>query len=262
MATVGTLSANANAAPLIVTNLREFREALARLSPHYQAALVDIGAEWCAVCKTIDRKILPDPGVQRAMQRIAQMRYSLVVLTRRLDEANRELQRLSSIDSLTGIANRRQFDETLLREWRRAQRRGLSIALLVCDVDFFKHYNDHFGHQGGDECLRRIATTLRDQVRRPADLVARYGGEEFAIVLPETDAAGAMIVAEALRGAIEALHLAHAPSSGQAHVTISLGLSATVPGPANVSPQALITGADAALYEAKRAGRNRCSGGS
>lgn len=196
----------------------------------------------------------------RAMQRIAQMRYSLVVLTRRLDEANRELQRLSSIDSLTGIANRRQFDETLLREWRRAQRRGLSIALLVCDVDFFKHYNDHFGHQGGDECLRRIATTLRDQVRRPADLVARYGGEEFAIVLPETDAAGAMIVAEALRGAIEALHLAHAPSSGQAHVTISLGLSATVPGPANVSPQALITGADAALYEAKRGGRNRCAG--
>ncbi|WP_417066892.1 diguanylate cyclase [Niveibacterium terrae] len=196
----------------------------------------------------------------RAMQRISQMRYSLVVLTRRLDEANRELQRLSSVDSLTGIANRRQFDEALLREWRRALRKKLSIALLVCDVDFFKHYNDHFGHQGGDECLRRIATSLSEQVKRPTDLVARYGGEEFAIVLPDTDAEGARRVAEAMRSAIEAMHLAHAPSSGMPWVTISLGLAAAVPEAGNVSPLRLLEAADAALYEAKRAGRNCCVG--
>jgi diguanylate cyclase (GGDEF)-like protein len=196
----------------------------------------------------------------RAMQRISQMRYSLVVLTRRLDEANRELQRLSSVDSLTGIANRRQFDDTLLREWRRALRKKLSIALLICDVDFFKHYNDHFGHQGGDECLRRIATSLSDQVKRPTDLVARYGGEEFAIVLPDTDADGARRVAEAMREAIEAMHLVHAPSSGKSWVTISLGLAAAVPEAGNASPQRLLEAADAALYEAKRAGRNRCMG--
>lgn len=196
----------------------------------------------------------------RAMQRISQMRYSLVVLTRRLDEANRELQRLSSVDSLTGIANRRQFDDTLLREWRRALRKKHSIALLVCDVDFFKHYNDHFGHQGGDECLRRIAASLSDQVKRPTDLVARYGGEEFAIVLPDTDAGGARRVAEAMRAAIEAMHLAHAPSSGKSWVTISLGLAAAVPETGDTSPQRLLEAADAALYEAKRAGRNRCMG--
>ena len=194
------------------------------------------------------------------MQRISQMRYSLVVLTRRLDEANRELQRLSSVDSLTGIANRRQFDDTLLREWRRALRKKLSIALLVCDVDFFKHYNDHFGHQGGDECLRRIATSLSEQVKRPTDLVARYGGEEFAIVLPDTDAEGARRVAEAMRSAIEAMQLAHAPSSGMPWVTISLGLAAAVPEAGNASPQRLLEAADAALYEAKRAGRKPLRG--
>lgn len=194
----------------------------------------------------------------RAMQRISQMRYSLVVLTRRLDEANRELQRLSAIDGLTGIANRRQFDETLLREWRRAQRKKLSIGLLVCDVDFFKHYNDHFGHQGGDECLRQIASGLREQVKRPTDLVARYGGEEFGIVLPDTDINGAQRVAETLRAAIEALQLVHAPSAGQPYVTLSLGLAVVVPPLDLASPDRLLEAADAALYEAKRQGRNRC----
>ncbi|MCX9157085.1 diguanylate cyclase [Niveibacterium sp. 24ML] len=193
----------------------------------------------------------------RAMQRISQMRYSLVVLTRRLDDANRELQRLSSIDGLTGIANRRQYDATLIREWRRAQRRGAPIALVVCDVDYFKRYNDHFGHQGGDECLRRVAACLAGQVKRPADLVARYGGEEFAAILPDTDAEGAMLVAEGMRIAVNEMALAHAPAAGQPFVTISLGAAAAVP-PREVStPAALLALADAALYEAKRNGRNR-----
>lgn len=193
----------------------------------------------------------------RAMQRISQMRYSLVVLTRRLDDANRELQRLSSIDGLTGIANRRQYDATLIREWRRAQRRGAPIALVVCDVDYFKRYNDHFGHQGGDECLRRVAACLATQVKRPADLVARYGGEEFAAILPDTDAEGAMLVAEGMRIAVNEMALPHAPAAERPFVTISLGAAAAVP-PREVStPAALLALADAALYEAKRNGRNR-----
>jgi PleD family two-component response regulator len=121
----------------------------------------------------------------RAMQRIAQMRYSLLVLTRKLDDANQELTRLSSLDGLTGIANRRQFDETLLREWRRLCRQGKPLSMLLCDVDYFKQFNDAYGHQVGDECLKAVARTL--QAVLPADLVARYGGEEFAVILPDTD---------------------------------------------------------------------------
>lgn len=193
----------------------------------------------------------------RAMQRLSQMRYSLVVLTRRLDDANRELQRLSSIDGLTGIANRRQYDSTLVREWRRAQRRSSSIALVVCDVDHFKRYNDHFGHQGGDECLRQVAACLAEQAKRPADLVARYGGEEFAAILPDTDAEGALQVAEAMCRAVYELALPHAPTADLPNVTISLGVAAAVPPREAPTPGALMASADAALYEAKRLGRNR-----
>lgn len=193
----------------------------------------------------------------RAMQRISQMRYSLVVLTRRLDDANRELQRLSSIDGLTGIANRRQYDTVLVREWRRAQRRGASIALIVCDVDHFKRYNDYFGHQAGDECLRRVASALAGQAKRPADLAARYGGEEFAVILPDTDAEGAMLVAEGMRIAVGELEMAHAPNAVLPHVTISLGVAAAVPPREAPTPGSLMAAADAALFEAKRAGRNR-----
>lgn len=195
----------------------------------------------------------------RAMQRIAQMRYSLVVLTRRLDEANRELQRLSAIDGLTGIPNRRQFDETLLREWRRAQRRAHSIGLLVCDVDHFKQYNDQFGHQAGDECLRRVAAVLTEQCRRPTDLAARYGGEEFGIVLPDTDSDGALQVAEGIRAAVEALRIPHAEASGQPWVTLSVGVAVQVPPRATPNPEHLLGCADEALYEAKREGRNRAA---
>ncbi|WP_353739261.1 diguanylate cyclase, partial [Zoogloea sp.] len=141
----------------------------------------------------------------RAMQRIAQMRYSLLVLTRKLDEANQELTRLSSLDGLTAISNRRQFDETLLREWRRANRQGKPMGMLLCDVDFFKQFNDGYGHQVGDECLKAVARTLQQTLRRPSDLVARYGGEEFAVILPDTDITGALLVAESMRAAVENL---------------------------------------------------------
>ncbi len=195
----------------------------------------------------------------RAMQRFAQMRSSLVVLTRRLDDANRELLHLSASDGLTGIANRRRFDEALEREWRRAQRRGATLALILCDIDWFKRYNDHYGHLAGDECLRQVALCLAANVRRPGDLVARYGGEEFAVILPDTDEAGGQQVAENLRIAVLALKIPHAPEvdSDCDAVTLSLGVTALVPTRNDALPARLIARADAALYLAKRAGRNR-----
>jgi len=193
-----------------------------------------------------------------AMQRIAQMRCSLLVLTRKLDDANRELTRLSSVDGLTGVANRRVFDATLLREWRRSARVGSTISLLVIDVDCFKQFNDAYGHQVGDECLKAVARALDGTSRRPADLVARYGGEEFAVVLPETAEDGARIVAEAMREAVESLGITHRFSSAARVVTVSVGVATTRPERCDEAGFArLLKSADEALYGAKRAGRNR-----
>jgi len=190
----------------------------------------------------------------RAMQRIIQMHHSLLVVMQKLDSANRELTRLSAVDGLTGIANRRQFDEALSREWRRCLREGETLSLLMIDVDLFKQYNDANGHQAGDECLRSVADTLKAKLRRPADVVARYGGEEFAAILPGTGLEGAMLVAEAMRAAVQNIGLPHGDSSFGV-ITISVGVAALAPqqpdGMAN-----LISAADWALYEAKRLGRN------
>lgn len=191
----------------------------------------------------------------RAMQRILQMRQSLLVLTRKLDTANQELTRLTSLDGLTGIANRRHFDEVLAREWRRAMRQGDELSVLMCDIDFFKHFNDSFGHQSGDECLRRIAQTLVSAMDRGGDLLARYGGEEFIAVLPDTSLKGAAHVAEQMRQAVSALGIAH-PGTPFAHVTASFGIVSAVAMP-ETDPQAVIGAADRALYTAKRNGRNR-----
>ncbi len=198
----------------------------------------------------------------KAMQRIAQMRYSLLVLTRKLDEANRELTRLSAVDGLTGIANRRCFDETLRREWKRASRGGLPISLLVGDVDSFKQFNDGYGHQVGDECLKAVASTLAQKLRRPIDLIARYGGEEFAAVLPETTLDGALAVAEAMREGVEALAIAHQYSVVELkRVTISIGVASVIPDRGDdYGFPALLKFADEALYLAKNKGRNRVEG--
>ncbi|THF58055.1 diguanylate cyclase [Pseudothauera rhizosphaerae] len=194
----------------------------------------------------------------RAMQRIAQMRYSLLVLTRKLDEANRELTRLSSADGLTGIANRRRFDETLLKEWRRCARERQPLALLLIDVDFFKPFNDNYGHQVGDECLKAVARTLADSVHRSSDLAARYGGEEFVVILPGTHETGAGIVAEAMRQAVQELGITHRFSAAAPVVTISIGLACTVPQAGDEDGHArLLKQADEALYRAKSTGRNR-----
>jgi diguanylate cyclase (GGDEF)-like protein len=194
----------------------------------------------------------------RALQRIAQMRDSLLTLTRKLDEANRELTRLSAIDGLTGIANRRRFDETLTREWKRAARSGGELAVLAVDVDYFKQFNDAYGHQVGDECLKAVARALEARLQRPTDLVARYGGEEFFVVLPETGAEGAAHVGESLRQAVEDMAITHRHSAAAPWVTVSVGAAHRT---AMARPErgftALIEAADRALYEAKRQGRNR-----
>jgi len=190
----------------------------------------------------------------RAMQRIIQMRHSLLVLTRKLDSANRELTRLSAVDGLTGIANRRQFDEALLREWRRCLREREPLSLLMVDVDYFKQYNDGYGHQAGDECLKTVAATLRGKLRRPADIVARYGGEEFAAVLPDTAQEGAVRVAESMNSAIQQLGIPH-EGSVFGSLTVSVGVATLVPLQVEGLPR-LLGAADWALYEAKREGRN------
>jgi diguanylate cyclase (GGDEF)-like protein len=193
-----------------------------------------------------------------AMQRLAQMRESLLILTRRLDEANRELQRLSSIDGLTGIANRRCFDERLLREWRHCSRMALPLSLLIIDVDSFKPFNDHYGHQVGDECLKAVARSLEQNTHRSDDLVARYGGEEFAVILPDTMLEGARVVAETMRAGVQALKIGHSWSSVAKEVTISIGLAVIIPPRGSEGGiGALVRAADDALYQAKEAGRNQ-----
>jgi diguanylate cyclase (GGDEF)-like protein len=193
----------------------------------------------------------------RAMQRIVEMRRALVDVGRRLDSANRELRRLSSQDSLTGISNRRQFDETFAREWRRAGRNRSSLSLILCDIDFFKQYNDVYGHQAGDACLTAVARCLAGQAQRSGDWVMRYGGEEFIVVLPETSGGGASQLGERMRAAVEALGIPHAGTQIGRVVTISAGVASVVPGVAAQSQRDLLEWTDAALYEAKRQGRNR-----
>jgi two-component system chemotaxis family response regulator WspR len=169
--------------------------------------------------------------------------------------ANIELQQLAALDGLTGIANRRGFDQTLALEWQRGQRAQTPLSLLICDIDFFKLYNDSLGHLAGDLCLKKVAAALTAQLKRPADLAARYGGEEFAILLPDTTADGALNVAHACRRQLASLGIAH-PQAPVGIVTLSIGVASMLPAPASTLEQ-LIRHADLALYAAKRGGRDQ-----
>jgi diguanylate cyclase (GGDEF)-like protein len=178
---------------------------------------------------------------------------------RELQEVNQELLQLSLVDPVTGIANRRQFNEMMDRAWRSAARHQFEVGLILMDMDFFKGYNDHLGHPAGDDCLHRVANELAAGLLRPDDFLARYGGEEFAVILPRTDRSGAEVVAERLRSNVESLCIPHPASAAGGFVTISQGLACAFPAPES-APSALIGLADAALYEAKRCGRNQlCS---
>ncbi|MEI8172510.1 MAG: diguanylate cyclase [Deltaproteobacteria bacterium] len=168
------------------------------------------------------------------------------------------LQDLSRRDGLTGLANRRHLDECLDREWKRALREKIPLSIIMCDIDFFKNFNDAYGHQIGDECLRTVAHVLEQWLRRPLDVAARYGGEEFVVVVPGTPLTGALAVAESIRSGIEALAIPHASSSAAPVVTISLGVASVVPAPDGAA-SGILSAADQALYRAKGEGRNRVS---
>lgn len=190
-----------------------------------------------------------------AMHRLVRMQRALVGLAERLNEANQELQRLSTTDGLTGIANRRLFDESLDREWRRCRRLKKPLSVILFDVDLFKKYNDKYGHQTGDECLRLVAKEVSRTASRPGDMAARYGGEEFVLILAETDQEGARWVADRIRQNLSALKIPH-DGSDYKHVTISCGVVSVVPGE-ELSAEKLVKSADIALYIAKEHGRNR-----
>jgi diguanylate cyclase (GGDEF)-like protein len=175
--------------------------------------------------------------------------------TRELSQLNDKLQTLSEFDELTGVYNRRKFNDWIARECNLAARTDLIMALLVIDIDYFKPYNDHYGHAQGDQVLKQVATTLKETLKRPTDMLARFGGEEFAAILPATDMQGAQFIAQALRANVEASLIKHEFSAAARHVTVSIGVSVSK---ANLptSPGQLFEEADQALYKAKASGRN------
>ena len=172
-------------------------------------------------------------------------------------ERTAELQKLATSDGLTQLANRRQFDSHLQKEWQQAQQYQLSLSLILCDVDYFKRYNDTYGHQAGDRCLQAIAQTLQRATKRTGELAARYGGEEFAIILPNTDVITVSRVADFVREEIHHLNIPHATSSASSHVTLSMGIATVIPSD-RYSIDDLLRTADQALYCAKEQGRDRC----
>ncbi|MFI3217421.1 MAG: diguanylate cyclase, partial [Methylococcales bacterium] len=172
-----------------------------------------------------------------------------------LKYAREKLTKLAITDGLTGIANRRYFDDQLAHEWTRARRLNQTLAIAMIDVDWFKKYNDHYGHQGGDDCLRQVANVLSNVAKRDSDFVARYGGEEFAIILPMTQAENALELAKNSCLALSNLELPHALSDF-GHVTLSVGVAVGCP-KQNTTPHNLLINADKALYTAKEKGRNR-----
>ena len=175
---------------------------------------------------------------------------------RELEKVNHALRTLSNLDGLTGVANRRHFDVVAGREWYRARRESTPLSLIMLDIDFFKSYNDTYGHLEGDTCLKRVAQAIKAGARRPADFAARFGGEEFAVVLPNTDVEGAVNIATRIQKQIDTEAIAHASSTIADTVTVSIGVATAKPSP-GLDLHHLITAADQALYEAKNSGRNR-----
>jgi diguanylate cyclase (GGDEF)-like protein len=173
-----------------------------------------------------------------------------------LERANDELRKVSSLDCLLGIPNRRFHDEMMALEWRRCRRNRQCLTVIMVDIDYFKLFNDYYGHPAGDRCLKQVAETLQAVIHRSTDLVARYGGEEFVYTLSESDCHAAFSVAENARIAIEQLQIPHKKSKASAYVTISLGVASIVP-KQSMNPSTLVQCADQALYQAKEKGRNR-----
>ncbi len=200
--------------------------------------------------RTIDNQVLELNSHREKLEDLVKER------TKELESANAQLRQLSTIDALTQIPNRRRLDEYINTEWSRLKRDGKPMSIIMLDIDFFKKYNDHYGHQMGDDCLIKVAKTLKNSVHRPADLVARYGGEEFCVVLPNTPVEGAEIIATMMLVNIQDLKIPHEKSEAMSVVTISIGVAEMTPSNEN-NPGDLMKLADKRLYGAKTTGRNR-----
>jgi diguanylate cyclase (GGDEF)-like protein len=220
-----------------------------------------------ATVKAVEPALLLEISEEQFRQHVTAHPASLMAMMRtissrsrhdldKLTETNAELERLSTLDTLTGVANRRRFDEVLGHEWRRAAREAAPLALVFCDIDSFKAYNDTYGHLAGDAVLKQVAREVNAASHRPGDLAARYGGEEFVLVLPGTTEEGARTLAERLRARVKELAIPHARSRHGAHLTISLGVACQVPQKGS-DPAELLALADRAVYAAKAEGRNR-----
>lgn len=194
----------------------------------------------------------------KAYELMQKMQEELAEANKELEKHNLKLQRLSRVDGLTGIANRRSFDEAIKKDWCRSQRQAseIDISLIMIDIDFFKLYNDGYGHQQGDDCLKLVAQEISKCVKRDCDLIARYGGEEFVALLPDTSLEDAIEVAEEIREHIVKLAIPHEYSAHKDSITLSLGVATLIPTKDN-SPEQLIGAADKALYKAKGNGRNQ-----
>ncbi len=221
------------------------------------------------ISKPLDNKIELLPRVSSALKLKAEMETrkirekELLKMTVLLEESNKKLQNanemlksMAAIDSLTNVANRRYFNNFYQKEWKRSVRLKFPITILMVDIDYFKDYNDIYGHQQGDECLKRFAHALKSIPRRPGDLVARYGGEEFIILLPDTDTEGAVVICKLIQEKVARLKLEHSGSLISSQLTFSTGIATMTPDNDN-TPESLIAVADKALYQAKTEGRNR-----
>jgi len=195
-------------------------------------------------------------NLEKDIQEKIQIEAKLLYEKKNAENLSNKLRTLSTQDGLTGINNRRRFDEALYDEWFRARRLLTPLSLIICDIDKFKEYNDTYGHLAGDKCLTRIAHLIEDSARRAGDMAARFGGEEFVIILPDTESSNAQDIAEQLRRAILDLEIPHETSSVADIITVSFGVFTTLP-EKNLPPETMIEFADKALYQAKEQGRNK-----
>ncbi|HEY0182876.1 MAG TPA: diguanylate cyclase [Rhodopila sp.] len=240
----------------IATRFRQIGPARPNQTLTFRAIRKDGGVIWV---EARYRYLPEDGGALGIIRDITEFKLAETMLAEAnetLGAANQVLQRLALQDGLTGLANRRRFDERLEEEFRRARRQELPLSVLLLDVDHFKAYNDRYGHLAGDECLRRISGAITSVMRRPGDQTARFGGEEFVVLLPGTEASGAFVVAEQIRQAVSALAIEH-PDSDAGIVTVSAGTASFTPSASDDGPIKLIDAADHALYRAKAGGRNR-----